>query len=104
MITFAGVFHHQLPVGIFNKDAFERNLRIFEIMRFGKSAHPRPKLVEFGWAVGKTDEHDTCHDFQRNRLQTMIRFVKIIRHAPGRKKRSVEIIGPAMIGTDQLGR
>ena len=103
MIAFAGILHDQLPVGMFDQHALISDLGIGHVMRRGKGRHPSPELVKGGRLVGQADEHHARDNLQRDRLEPMIGLLEIVGHPPCRKQRPVEVVGPAMIGADQLG-
>ena len=55
-------------------------------------------------SVGQADEDVAADAFAGDRLQAELGLVEILAHLAGKQQRAVEIIGPLVIGADELGR
>ena len=104
MVTLTGIFHHQLPIRVFYEHALERQFGIFQIMRCRISSKPVFEFIKGGRVVGKANKQSAIDIFQRDRFQPMFALFKIVGHPASSKKRTVEIIGPAVIWAYQLRR
>jgi hypothetical protein len=104
MIAFAVVFPDELPIPLLDDGRLEGDLRIGEMVRREIRRHQLAEGGERRRLVGETDEDVAGDAFAGDRLERMPTAVKPLPHLPREGERAVEIVGPLMIGADQLRR
>ncbi len=80
MITFAAIFHHQFPVGVFNKHAFISQFRVPEIVRRGIGRQLLTEVINRRRRIGEANEDGASNALNCDWFQAMFAFVEIIGH------------------------
>ena len=104
MIALAIVLPDELPVALLDDGRFEGDLGLAQPVRqeigLDHGAHRR----EVGRLVGQADEDVAADAFASDRLQAELALVEAVGHLASKQEPAVELVGPLVIGADQLRR
>ena len=101
VIAFAIVLHHQFPVGVFDIVVLHGDLETVEIVDADLIGDVGFHPVDRWRSVAHADEDQPTDILERDRSETVVRLVEILRHAARREQIAVQTIGPLVIGTHQ---
>src|SRR5690606_10490103 len=103
VVALAVVFPDELPVALLDDRGFVGDLRVAQAMGQEERLHHRAERREIHRAVGETYEDVSTRGLAGDRLQAEAGRVETLAHLAREEKRTFEVIGPLMVGTDQLG-
>ena len=104
MIAVGGIVVDQLPVAVLDDACLVGNLGIAQVVHRQIGLGEAGKGIEIGRLIGKADIDQPFEIAAMNRLQPVLRRVEIRTHIARPQQLSIQVIGPLVIGTDQLGR
>src|SRR5262249_55315688 len=102
--TLAIVLPYELPVTLLDDGALEGDLGLADAMRRHIGLDRGADRGEIRSVLREADEDIAADALAMNRLQGELALVEILCHLPGEKQRAVELVGPLVIGADELGR
>ena len=103
MVAFAVVFPDELPVAFLNDGALEGDFRFGKAMRQQIGLDHGAHRHEIGRLLGEADEDVAADALTGDGLQAELGLVEAFGHLPGEQQSPVQLVGPLMVGADQLG-
>src|SRR5580658_66406 len=102
VVALAIVFPHQLPVAFLDNGRLEGHPRVGQAMRGEVRLELSTGRSEVGRLGAQADEYAPGHALTVHGLETELRPIKSGAHLSRGKQTSVELVGPLMVGANQL--
>src|SRR5205814_9051418 len=103
VIALAVVLPYQLPIAVLYNGRLEGDPRFLQPMREHVRLDLPARCLEVGRFGGHTNEDVTRDGLAMNPAQAELTLVEAGSHLAGGKQAAIELVGPLVIGTDQLG-
>ncbi len=104
VVALAIVLDHQLPVGLLDDARFDGDLDIVHAVGLEVVLEGHQEIVDRRWMLGQADEDEAAGGAHVDRLEAIGAEIEIAAHvAAGEQQPTVELVGPLMVGADQLG-
>ena len=104
VIAFAVVFHHQLPVRLFDDGGLVGDLEVGHVVRAEVTGSLIREVTAVGRNGGEADVNQPLHFATVNDAEAVLFGITIVPHFTRPEERSVEVIGPLVIGANELRR
>ena len=97
------VLHRELPVALLDDRLLERHLGVGEVVGAKARLHDARELVDIGRClVGEADEQEAADRAQVDRPQAVAAPVEVLAHVLGVDQLAGELVGPLVVGADEL--
>ncbi|ENN89027.1 hypothetical protein RHSP_02217 [Rhizobium freirei PRF 81] len=104
VVALAVVLPDQLPVALLDDGALEGDLGFAHAMRRHIGLDRGTDRGEIRGVLRQADEDIAGDAFAVDLLQRILALVEILGHLAGKEQRAVELVGPLVVGADELGR
>ena len=104
VVALAVVLEHQFPVGLFHQGGLHGHLGVLHVVGFHVVRQGGEELVDGRRVFRQGDEDVAAGGLALHRFQAVVLEVEVGAHfAAGEQQATVQLVGPLVVGADQLG-